>query len=250
MNNILKLCDAHFIVSSPIFGPVPIELDSTYPVGQAVIPSELTNAETIRSHMNRWVQEYGHKFDTYAIGVLWDSESTMEFLRSTATALESCRKVTTFELDVARVRAIADLQFGKHASDVLLKGKIKLVKSKRTGKIRNVFVDGKHILSLRAEDGYFTLKLEGGIRLWKGFKPPHYRVVVSDESVEFNRAGKSVFAKFVIDCDAAIRPLDEVLVVDQSDTLVAVGRALMNRDEMLDFKYGIAVKIREGLTAL
>jgi archaeosine-15-forming tRNA-guanine transglycosylase len=36
--------------------------------------------------------------------------------------------------------------------------------------------------------------------------------------------------------------------VDRNDELVACGRALMNREEMLSFKIGMAVKVREGIT--
>jgi archaeosine-15-forming tRNA-guanine transglycosylase len=36
------------------------------------------------------------------------------------------------------------------------------------------------------------------------------------------------------------------MVVDKNDVLVAIGRAQLTRAEMLAFKKGIAVKIREG----
>ena len=101
---------------------------------------------------------------------------------------------------------------------------------------------------MRASDGMFTLKADGAKRLHKGFKPPRLRVVVDVDSVAFNRDGKSVFAKFVVECDDELRPMDEVLVVDKNDELVACGRALMNREEMLSFKVGMAVKVREGIT--
>ncbi|TLZ60335.1 MAG: tRNA-guanine(15) transglycosylase, partial [Methanobacteriota archaeon] len=63
----------------------------------------------------------------------------------------------------------------------------------------------------------------------------------------FNRAGKNVFAKFVVEADPELRPMDEVLVVDREDRLAAVGQALLNAEEMVDFDLGLAVKVREGL---
>jgi predicted RNA-binding protein (TIGR00451 family) len=39
--------------------------------------------------------------------------------------------------------------------------------------------------------------------------------------------------------------MDEVLIVDKNDTLIAVGRALLNKEEMLAFDKGVAVKVRE-----
>jgi hypothetical protein len=38
---------------------------------------------------------------------------------------------------------------------------LQIVKSKNTGKIRNVLVDGKHVVSMRAPDGLFTLRPDG-----------------------------------------------------------------------------------------
>ena len=122
------------------------------------------------------------------------------------------------------------------------------MKSKNTGKIRNVIVDGKHVASLRAEDGFFTLRIEGARRLHEHFEYKKLRVVVTDDSAEFNRLGKNVFAKFVVDADSDIRPGDEVLIVTRDDELVAVGKTLMNRFEMLHFSSGMCVKVREGVS--
>ena len=58
--------------------------------------------------------------------------------------------------------------------------------------------------------------------------------------------GKSVFAKFIIDCDENIRSNDEVLIVNEEGELLAFGKALLNHKEMLDFKTGQAIKTRKG----
>jgi 7-cyano-7-deazaguanine tRNA-ribosyltransferase len=71
------------------------------------------------------------------------------------------------------------------------------------------------------------------------------RVVVEDEPAEFAAKGNNVFSKFVKDCDPEIRPGDDVLVVNTKGELAAVGRALMTRDEMLAFKRGIAVRVKD-----
>ncbi len=120
-------------------------------------------------------------------------------------------------------------------------------RSKATNKLRTVHLDDQHVLSLRAGDGLWTLKEAGARLLHAALPTPANRVVVAADSVPFNREGKSVFAQFVLDCDPALRPGDECLVVDEADQLVAVGRALLNREEMLDFQSGVAVKVREGV---
>jgi 7-cyano-7-deazaguanine tRNA-ribosyltransferase len=71
--------------------------------------------------------------------------------------------------------------------------------------------------------------------------------VRDEDAVSFIREGKSVFAKFVKDCDENLRPFDECLIVDEHDSLLAVGRTVLNRDEMLAFRHGMAVKTRESI---
>ena len=39
----------------------------------------------------------------------------------------------------------------------------------------------------------------------------------------------------------------EVIIVNESDELIAVGKSLLNHQEMLDLNYGIGVKIRRGI---
>ncbi len=43
--------------------------------------------------------------------------------------------------------------------------------------------------------------------------------------------------------------MDECIIVDEKDNFLAVGRCIMNREEMLSFNYGMAVKTRENLTS-
>jgi 7-cyano-7-deazaguanine tRNA-ribosyltransferase len=138
------------------------------------------------------------------------------------------------------------MQFGRGAGDILDGKKVEIVKSERTGKIRNVIVDGEHALSMRAHDGRFSLKLEGGKMLMRALPSPKMRVKIDDEPAEFAAKGNNAFAKFVLECDPEIRPGDDVMVINTKGDLVAVGRALMNREEMLAFKRGVAVKVKDS----
>jgi len=160
---------------------------------------------------------------------------------------ENYEQISQEDFDLRKIMAIADFQFGKGAGEAMFQGEVKIIKSKNTGKIRNVIVDGEHVASLRAEDGLFTLKIDGARRLHNFFPFPILRVVVNDDSAEFNREGRNVFAKFVINCDKGIRPGDEVLIVDAKDDLLAVGKSIMNCWEMLHFSKGMCVKVREGI---
>ncbi len=208
-----------------------------YPVAQSVMPEKLDLEAMEASEV--FLRDF-IRLMHFSFGMRWEGEKTLEDLAERAPGPAG------LDMDMARARAVADYQFGAGTSEALLKGKVELVKSKKTGKIRNVNVDGEHVLSLRAADGLYTLKLAGGRRLHEALKPPSLRVVVDEESAPFNREGRNVFAKFVLECDEKVRPWDEVLVVDEADDLLAVGRALLNREEMLAFQHGMAVKVREG----
>ncbi|WP_097009174.1 PUA domain-containing protein [Natronoarchaeum philippinense] len=104
--------------------------------------------------------------------------------------------------------------------------------------------DGGRLITLGV-DGRFTLGIEGGRRLAE-LEHPSNRVVVGDESEPFVRDGSNTFAKFVTEADPDIRSGDEVLVVHHDGSLLAVGRAELSADAMLDFDAGMAVKVRDG----
>ncbi|MBI4415646.1 MAG: tRNA guanosine(15) transglycosylase TgtA [Euryarchaeota archaeon] len=232
---VLAKRDVHVLVKS-VWGPVPIEFDEMYPIGQSLVPDVLDaeSLEALEVFAQRFLRGAG-----YERGVLWRGEASLEDLPETGPG--------DFDVVHARLHAVADFQFGRGAANALFSGKVETVRSKRTGKVRTVIREGEHVLSVRAEDGMYTLKAAGAKLLHAAFSPPTLRVVVETETAEFNRQGRNAMAKFVVDADPELRPFDEVLVVDQSDALVAVGRALLNREEMLAFRRGVAVQVREGL---
>jgi len=143
------------------------------------------------------------------------------------------------------LRRVADYQFGGSAGALLFPevGEYD-VKRSSSGRPSQVLADGGRLVTLGV-DGRFTLGLEGGRRL-AGLGHPKNRVVVGDDSEPFVREGKNTFAKFVTEADPEIRPGDEVLVVHEEGPLLAVGRAELSADAMLDFDAGMAVKVRDG----
>src|SRR6058998_3442543 len=219
----LQVADVHIAVKS-VWGPVPLELDHVWPMCQTIAPEalDLEALEAAEVFFREWAAGAGFSF-----GLLWEGEAT---------------------LDELRIRATADFQFGRGAAEALLNGTVSYVISKNTGKIRNVRVNGEHVLSLRAEDGLFTLKAAGARRLSKAFPAPKLRIVVEEDAVPFHREGKNVFAKFVLDADPEIHRGDEALVVSPDDELCAVAQASMNQREMLAFRRGVAAHVREGVT--
>lgn len=224
----------HFTIES-YFGPVPIELDLMYPLAQS-LAGPLTKEEE-GELMELWAafeEANGITFER------WTKEQAAAVRRSR----EEPRSKYDLDLDLLRVGAVADMQFGPRAARAILDGEISLVRS-ASGRIRNVLVDGVHVLSMRAHDGLYTLKLEGARRVLKATRPPAHRVVADKDAAPFVAEGKNLFAKFVADCDPDLRPGDQAIIVDPGDALLAVGRVLLNREEMLSFKVGIAVRTKE-----
>lgn len=230
--------DARFVVAS-YFGPVPLELDGMYPVAQSLVPSRLDPDSVQR--MTGAMKHFSHRLRS-RFSLVWEGDRSFEALE--AMVPEGGGEAPDWEM--LRVRATAELQFGQDAAAALLEGMVELVLSPNTGRVRNVLAGGEHVLSLRARDGLFSLRLPGARRVVAVVGAPRLRVAVEDDAAAFAAEGKNVFARFVRDCDPKLRPMEEVVVVDGSDRPVACGRALMVREEMLAFRRGMAVRVREG----
>ncbi len=237
ISKISETSDAHFMVVTP-FGPVPIELDEMYPIAQSLFP-KINDRET-DERIKELMERQSHR-QTYKLSLMYDGEQTLEMLS------ELAKGTSTFNLDAYRIRAVADYQFGEGGADALFSGKVELVKSKNTDKIRNIIVDGEHILSMRAEDGFFSMRPGAARRLMKAFPSPRLRVIVKDDAIPFVKEGKNTFCGFVLDADPELRPMDELMVVDRNDNLLAIGRAILVPEEMMAMTKGIAVKVREGI---
>ncbi len=146
-----------------------------------------------------------------------------------------------------RVRAVADYQFGEGVGELLFPDHVELRFSPKTGRVRHIYLEGVLLATLRPSDGLLALSIEGGKRLLSILSPPKYRVVIHDRFQRYPAEGKNVLAKFVKEADHDIRPGEEVLVVNSADELLAVGRSVLNGEEMLRFKEGVAVKVRRGV---
>jgi len=233
--NLLNQINAHFIVLSSI-GPVPMELDEIYPAGH-FFPPEKVDGGT-RAETDELWERFSHEHK-YGLAVVWEGEETTELISKIGSP--SSKPV---DLDRIRIASVLRMQFGREASCIIEGAELSFVKSKNTGRIRNVMINGVHALSIRATDGYFSLTDEGARLLHSALPYPGYRVKVEADAVPFIKKGSNAFSKFVLDTDPSLRPGDEALIVDPSDALVGHGRCMMNRWEMLAFKRGVAVKTR------
>jgi predicted RNA-binding protein (TIGR00451 family) len=148
--------------------------------------------------------------------------------------------------DIARLRAVADYQFGRGAGTALFPDDTRIEYSKNTGKPRHLWASDELVANYRPNDALFTVTIAGARRLVAALKEFKYSVRVMDDIVEIVEQGKNVFARHVRDAGESIRPGDEVVVVDESGKVVAVGKSKMNRGDMLSFMTGTAVRVRRG----
>jgi len=133
------------------------------------------------------------------------------------------------------MRAVADFQFGTGAGSALIPAGSRL-----NGKIYRTItcrLGGEQLFAFMADSGSVSLTLHGGRLLW-----PLHRYFVRFDGKELT--GGSLFAVGVHEADPAIRPGDEVVVVNVDDEVVAVGKSEMSGLEMCEAENGRAVSLR------
>lgn len=161
--------------------------------------------------------------------------------------MEGLKEQNKYKYERYKLKKIADYQFGEGIGNIIFPDNIEIERSKKTRKIRNIKLNGKIIATLRARDGWISLTIHGADIIRRNVKPPKMRVIVVNDVREIIKEGRNVFAKHIKYADPEIRPGSEVIVVDENDELLAVGKAILNGEEMILFKRGIAVKVRKGV---
>ncbi|MEM3672906.1 MAG: PUA domain-containing protein [Candidatus Bathyarchaeia archaeon] len=150
------------------------------------------------------------------------------------------------ENPLRRIRSVADYQFGKGVGVKLFPDNVEIEFSKRTGRIRYVYLNGKRLATMRPTDGLFSLSIAGAKRIVENACDAKCFVTVQKNVSKFIAEGGDVFATHVARADDEIRPKDEVIVLDEDGNVLAVGRAVLSGEEMKAFRCGVAVKVRRG----
>lgn len=212
---------------------VPIELEDTYPIEQ-LISSEVPDGEIQAG-------EIAQIEDTIGKGMLFRKNDLGGY-----SGLKEKQRIFNLE----KIRTAADFQFGIGMGKELFPEDSKITSSRATGRLRNVFFNEELLATMRAQDGFFTLTVAGAERIRDAVKSPGLRVVVTDDSAEYNSKGFNVFFKFITSYDSEIKASNETIVVDSSDRVVAVGRATVSGREMGDYRSGVAVKTHHSVKSM
>jgi uncharacterized protein with predicted RNA binding PUA domain len=148
-----------------------------------------------------------------------------------------------------------DALFGAGVSDAL-PADIQFDFSRRTGRIKNVSIDGRLAITLRT-DGGLALAIMGAQYLLDNSKQFWENCVVPvQEAVPFVSEGRSLFCKHVNWCGSNIKVGSDVAVIDSNNgggcnnnsrRVIAVGIAMLSSRLMKQYRKGVAVKIRQGI---
>jgi 7-cyano-7-deazaguanine tRNA-ribosyltransferase len=141
---------------------------------------------------------------------------------------------------------IGNYQFGKGLGSTLFNRNVMVECSRRTGRIRRIYIRGKLAATLRPKDGFLALTPHGAAIILSKVKAAPNVVVVDSSVADAIRDGGDVFAKHVMRADPCLRPGEEVIVTDSNDNLLGVGSAVLAGHEMTAFKRGVAVNLRKG----
>ena len=147
---------------------------------------------------------------------------------------------------LSRIRSIADYQFGKGVGVKLFPENVDIMYSKATGRIRYVHLSDERLATLRPTDGLLSLSITAARLVAENRDLARCFVTLQNHVSEFIADGGDVFAVHVVTADEEVRAKDEVIVVDEDNRVLAVGRALLSSAEMKAFKTGVAVKVRHG----
>ncbi len=112
-----------------------------------------------------------------------------------------------------------------------------------TGRVRYVWRGGSMILTLRASDGMFALGIEACNIIVRAVEPPKFRVVIARG--EASRIKGNIMRPVVVDIDPDLRPGDEVIVVDEDDIVVGVGRLKLPPLTVKNVEKGEIVRVRK-----
>jgi archaeosine synthase len=256
---------AQVILTSPL-GLVPHELERIYPAGQYDIPvTGDWDTEEIEIGSKALVTHL-KKFSNTSVVIAHVSGGYLDIVRAAESKIEQSLIYTTPEgratsreslnaleeslIDLKEILSItggprteleeivsatADYQFGEGAGKVLVPEHAKL-----KGKPYRLIlcnVNEEQVCSYVAESGTLSLTLAGGRllaplnRYWVRLDVPKIK-------------GGSIFAVGIQEADFAIRPGDEVIVINESGEVIAVGRSEMSGREMCELKRGRAVTVR------
>ncbi len=152
------------------------------------------------------------------------------------------RTQTPTPSDINRIAHVLKFQFpSADFKSLLAHDDLRVSYSKKTKRINHIFLGDTMLFSLRATDGRFIPTIHGAKHLLDMGLSDNI-IKVADEAVDFVKRGKSLYNRHVLEILGEISPNSEVVLVDSSMNLLAVGTAMHPGYAMLELNHGVAVK--------
>ena len=157
-----------------------------------------------------------------------------------------------FSLALRKIKTVCDYQFGPDITSILFNTteNLSIERSKKTKRIRYIYLDNNLLLTIRPTNGLFTLSFFSADLIIENSLSPRLRAVVLNEISKYIKMGRNVFCKHIINIDERLRPMDEIIVVNQDNELLAIGRLIIPIPYVKDFKTGLAINVRKGIDKL
>jgi len=143
-----------------------------------------------------------------------------------------------------KIKQTVDTLFGVGVSRYFPK-QIDITFSKKTGRIRAVYLKENLLCTLRIDGGLAITPYLAQILL----KSKRFRencVEVSSDAAPFVEEGRSAFAKHITWCGKNIKIASDTPVL-YKNKVIAVGKAALSSEMIKDLKKGVAVKVRDSL---
>ncbi|MHA1519056.1 MAG: PUA domain-containing protein [Promethearchaeota archaeon] len=121
--------------------------------------------------------------------------------------------------------------------------------SRLTKKIKFIYFNNVIFASYKPQLGKFSLGLEAAEKIVSNISSPQQRVIVSNDVQDFIKDGRSVFAKHVVSLDSTLHIGDDVIVVNEDDELLAVGKLSLPPRYIMQKMDGSCVKVRKGVNS-
>ncbi len=145
---------------------------------------------------------------------------------------------------ILKLRQTIDALFGKGVSKYLPKD-VEIIFSKKNGRIRTVHHQEKLLCTLRIDGGLAITPYFAQLLL-KSKKFKENCLEINKDAEPFVKEGRSVFCKHVTWCGKNIQITSDTPILFQNK-VIAVGRAVLSSEMIMDFERGIAVKVRDSL---
>lgn len=242
-----KLNLVHEIILTSPLGIIPRELENLYPAAHYDIPVtghwKTEEKEILRKLLSSYFKKIETKRIAHVDGVYREISKevncilTKENILSVESLEDLQKKINEnlkdfkpakIDTKVEKIKRICDFQFGKGASETLIKSGTKI-------KGNQVLSKGKQIAAINPKNGLLSLTLKGGEML----KEYEKNIV----ELSFKPETKSIFSIGVVKAGGEIRPHSEVIAVYR-DKVVGVGRSMLNGREMVESRKGLAVELR------